>query len=38
MRHQVDHTTPKKIHLFEEYRNHPANARIFVILYRHRQK
>ena len=35
--HQVDHISPKKIQLFEEYRNDPANARLFVILIRHRQ-
>ena len=34
---QVDLVSPKKIQLFEEYRNDPANARIFFILFRHRQ-
>ena len=37
LRHQVDHITPKKIQLFEDYRNDPANARIFIILIGHRQ-
>ena len=36
LKHQVDHITPKKIQLFEEYQNDPANDRIFVILIRHR--
>ena len=31
LRFQADHITPEKIQLFEEYRNDPANARIFVI-------
>ena len=34
---QVDHITPKKIQLFEEYRADPANARIFIILIRRRK-
>ena len=37
IRLQVDHISPKKIQLLEEYRNDPGNARIFVILIRHRQ-
>ena len=39
IRHQVDHITPKKIQLFEEFITDPlnANARLFVILVRHRQ-
>ena len=34
---QVDHINPKKIQLFEEYRNDPANARLLLILIRHRE-
>ena len=34
---RVEHITPKKIHLFGEYRNEPANARLFVILTRRRE-
>ena len=37
LRHQVDHITPKKIQLFEEFSEDPANERLFVILIRHRQ-
>ena len=39
LRHQVDHITPMKIQLFEEFNTDPANvnARKFVILTRHRQ-
>ena len=37
IRHQLDHLTPKKIQLFEEYRADPAYARIYVILIRHRE-
>ena len=37
LRFQVDHITPKKIQLFEEYRANPANARMFVILIRRRE-
>ena len=37
LRHQVDHLTPKKIQLFEEFSQDPANERLFVILIRHRQ-
>ena len=37
LRFQADHITPKKIHLFEEYRDDPANARLFVILIRRRE-
>ena len=33
----MDHITPKKFQLFEEYWNNPANARKFVILIRRRQ-
>ena len=39
LRHQVDHESPKTIHLFEDFINDPANvnARLFVKLIRHRQ-
>ena len=37
LRYQVDHITPKKIQLFEEYRADPANARLYVILIRRRE-
>ena len=37
LKHQVDHISPMKNQLFEEYRNDLANARLFVILIRHRQ-
>ena len=39
LRFQVDHVSPAKIHVFEEFNTDPANtnARLFVILIRHRQ-
>ena len=37
LRHQVDHITPKKIQIFEEFLEDPANERLFLILVRHRQ-
>ena len=37
LRHQVDHLTPKKMQLFEEFSEDPANERLFIILVRHRQ-
>ena len=37
LRHQVDHITPKKIQLFEEYGNNPLNARLFINLFSHKQ-
>ena len=37
LRYQVDHINPKKIQLFEEYRANPANARLFMVLIRHRE-
>ena len=37
LRYQVDHLTPKKIQLFEEFSEDPANERLFNILVRHRQ-
>ena len=33
----VNHVTPKKLQLFEEYTAKPANARLFVILIRQRE-
>ena len=37
LKHQVDHLTPEKIQLFEEFLEHPANEILFPILVRHRQ-
>ena len=37
LRYQVDHITPKKIQLFEEFSEDPAYERLFIILVRHRQ-
>ena len=37
LRHQVDHLTPKKIQLFEEFSEDPIVERLFIILNRHRQ-
>ena len=39
LRHQIDHISPKKIQLFEEYKNDPvyANKSLYVILIRHKQ-
>ena len=37
LRHQVDHITPKKIQLVQEFSEDPANERLFIILIRHRQ-
>ena len=39
LRHQIDHISPKKIQLFEEYKNDPVynNKRLYVILIRHKQ-
>ena len=37
LRFQVDHINPKKIQLFEKYRADPANARLYVIIIKHRQ-
>ena len=34
VRHQLDHTTPKRIQLFQEYGTDPDNARLFLILIR----
>ena len=37
LRFQIDHINPKKIQLFEEYRADSANARLFMLLIRHRE-
>ena len=39
LRHQIDHMSPKKIQLFEEYKNDPVyqNKRLYDILIRHKQ-
>ena len=37
LRHQADHLTPKKIQIFEDFSEDPANERLFLILIRHRQ-
>ena len=37
LRIQVDHITPRKNQIFEEYRNDSAKARLFVILIRRRE-
>ena len=37
LRHQVDHLTPRKIQIIEEFSEDPANERLFLILIRHRQ-
>ena len=35
--YHLDHINPKKLQLFEEYKNDHGNARVFIILFRHRQ-
>ena len=37
LRFQVDHISPKKIRLFEEYENNPVNTNLYVILIKHRE-
>ena len=37
LRHQVDHITPKKIQILEEFSEDPNVERLFLILIRHRQ-
>ena len=37
LRYQVEYNNPIKIQLFEEYRANPANARLFMVLIRHRE-
>ena len=38
LRFQVDHISPKKIILFEEYDDNPTNTILYVILFKHREK
>ena len=37
LRFQIDYITPKKIRLFEEYKNAPDNTNLYVILIKHRE-
>ena len=37
LRFQVDHISPKKIRLFEEYDPNPTNTVLYVILIKHRE-
>ena len=37
LRFQVDHISPKKIRLFEEYDNNPANTIVYIFLIKHRE-
>ena len=37
LRFQVDHITPKRIQLFQDYRTNPANAKLLIILVRGRE-
>ena len=37
LRFQVDHISPKKIRLFEEYDPNPTNTNLYVVLIKHRQ-
>ena len=37
LKYQSDHITPKKIQLFEEYRENPNSARLYIILIRRRE-
>ena len=37
LRFQVDHISPKKIRLFEEYDPNPVNTNLYVILIKHRE-
>ena len=37
LRFQVDHISPKKTRLFEEYNLNPANTNLYVILIKHRE-
>ena len=37
LRFQVDHISPKKIRLFEEYDPNPTNTNLYVILIKHRE-
>ena len=37
LRFQADHISPKKIRLFEEYEDNPANTNFYIILIKHRE-
>ena len=37
LRHLVDHLTPKKKQIIQDFSEDPANERLFIILIRHRQ-
>ena len=37
LRFQIDYITPKKIRLFEKYKNAPENTNLYVILIKHRE-
>ena len=37
LRFQVDHISPKKIRLFEEYDDNPANTILYKMLIKHRE-
>ena len=37
LRFQVDHISPKKIRLFEQYEPNPTNTVLYVILIKHRE-
>ena len=37
LRHKLDHITPKRLQLFQEYGTDPDNARLFLILVRRRE-
>ena len=37
LRFQVDHISPKKIRIFEEYDDNPVNTNLYVILIKHRE-
>ena len=37
LRFQVDHKSPEKIRLFEEYDNNPTNTIFYIILIKHRE-
>ena len=37
LRFQVDHISPKKIRLFEEYDDNPTNTKLYVILIKHKE-
>ena len=37
LRHQLEHITPMKTHLFQEYGSDPDNARLVLLLNRRRE-